>query len=356
MTVAQPHSHPRAEERAAFLSSTPWSGATVIPLGSDASIRQYFRLEGGPSAALLMDAPSAAQEPPCPPEASEAQSRQLGYGALVRGSGSSLVAFEAAAQVLASCGVLVPKVMTRDLERGFAIVDDLGEQLISDVAKDPSGEARLYHAAADVLERLRSVEQEPGDAHGWPLQTYDSVAYLEEVRLLTEWYLPKVLGRELTDGDVDALDAVWSEAFQQLSAPRHLVHRDFHADNLLLSRGTIGVLDFQDLMIGQAAYDWMSLIEDARRDTPRALREELYQRGVQGSDDPTAFETDYAVLAAQRNAKILGLFARLAYRDGKRRYLDLMPRVLKFFTMDLSREPLKNVRQELERLAPELVR
>lgn len=346
----------RDDQRAAFLAATPWADATVLPLGSDASTRQYFRLEAGPSAALLMDAPGAALTPPCPPSASEAERRALGYPAMVRGSGSSLAAFEAASQMLAACGVLVPRVLAKDIEASFAIVEDLGDQLVAEVSKDPSTEERLYEGAADVLERLRAKEQAPGEHNGWAFQSYDRLAYLEEVRLLTQWYLPEILGRTPTDEQVERLQAAWGEAFDQLSPPRHLVHRDFHAENLLLARGAIGVIDFQDMMVGQAAYDWVSLIEDARRDIPAGLRDALYQRAVQGADDSAAFEVDYAILGAQRNAKILGLFARLASADGKRRYLDFMPRVLRHFGEDLRRPPLAGVRAVMEDVAPELIR
>lgn len=345
----------RAEERLTFLSGSDWRHADVIALGSDASIRQYFRLEGGPKPALLMDAPSAAQTPPCPPEADDAERRRLGYGALVRGSGSSLIAYDAASQLLAERGVLVPRVLAADISSGFAIIDDLGAELVSDAAKRADEERGLYLAAADILDHLREKPSAPGEVHGWSFQAYDQLAYEVEADLLAEWYLPKMHGHELSDQDRERLVCAWRQVFAQLSPPQHLVHRDFHADNLIIAVGQIGVLDFQDMMIGQAAYDWASLIEDARRDVDAGLRNELYARGRDGADDPQAFETDYSILAAQRNAKILGLFARLAYRDGKKRYIDLMPRVRTFFAEDLARPALAPVASVMRELCPEVV-
>ncbi|MEM1380046.1 MAG: phosphotransferase [Pseudomonadota bacterium] len=336
------------------MSASPFAGAAIIRLGSDASIRQYFRLDGGPRPALLMDAPDAATAPPCPPGADPAERERLGYGALVRGSGSSLIAYEAAARMLAARGVRVPEVLRSDVRGGFAIIEDLGAARVADVAHDPAIETRLYQQAADLLDVLRSEPAAPGEAFGWAFQTYDALAYRTEAALLAQWYFPKILHRTLTEQEVVELDHAWAETFDLLSAPNALVHRDFHADNLMVVGDGIGVLDFQDLMIGQPAYDWASLIEDARRDVSIDLRTALYQRGVARAANAEAFERDYAILAAQRNAKILGLFARLAARDGKERYLDLIPRVLDFFREDLERPALARVQRLLQHLAPEV--
>lgn len=345
----------RMDERAHYLATTEFAEAEVLRLGSDASIRQYFRLRGGPVPALLMDAPSAATTPPCPPDADEAARHQLGYAALVRGSGNSIMAYESAANRLAGRGILVPSVLHRDVARGFAIISDLGAMRISQVDAGSAREAYLYHQAADILDTLRAHPALGDAAQPWPLQAYDALAYAAEAELLSAWYLPELRGRPVGQEEQERLDDAWRQVFEQLTPPRHLVHRDFHADNLMVTAEGIGVLDFQDLMLGQAAYDWASLIEDARRDIDPALTSELYRRAVSGADDPATFERDYAILAAQRNAKILGLFARLARRDGKPRYLELIPRVRRFFAADLARPPLAPVVMALEKVAPELL-
>ncbi|MEM9839908.1 MAG: phosphotransferase [Pseudomonadota bacterium] len=345
----------RAASRARYLQGTTFRSARLVRLGSDASIRQYFRLEGGPQPALLMDAPAAAINPPCPPTADAAERTRLGYGALVRGSGSSLIAYEAAANVLSELNIRVPRVLHRDVEAGFAIIEDLGTERVADAAEDAGREEVLYRQAADVLITLGSASAKPGLAHGWTFQTYDHLAYTTEANLLAEWFFPKILDRRLSEEDQEALSGAWSEALSSLSQPNAWVHRDFHADNLMVVGDGIGVLDFQDLMVGQSAYDWASLIEDARRDVGQDLRDSLYRLGADHADDHDAFERDYALLAAQRNAKILGLFARLAARDGKERYLNLIPRVRTFFAEDLARPALAPVTDVLHALAPELV-
>ena len=345
----------RAEQRDRFLAASSFAQANVVRLGSDASIRQYFRLEGGPVPALLMDAPSAAITPPCPPGADKDQRRALGYSALVRGSGNSIVAFQSAAEVLARAGLWVPRVLEHDVQEGLAIVEDLGEVSVADAAKNRIQELELYHLAADNLELLRANSAHSVGPEDWVFQTYDTLAYRTEAELLASWYLPHRLKRKLTDAQHSMLDEAWVSLLRDLSPPRHWCHRDFHAENLIVADGRVGVLDFQDLMIGQAAYDWVSLIEDARRDISPTLAREIYDRGVQGADDPEAFVRDYAILAAQRNTKILGLFARLAVRDGKPRYLDLLPRVEAFFRQDLARPDLAPLRDVIADIAPELV-
>ncbi|MEM9284507.1 MAG: phosphotransferase [Pseudomonadota bacterium] len=355
MNAAAERTISRAEARARFLASTPWADATVEPLGSDASIRQYFRLIGGPHQALLMDAPTAAIASPCPPGATEDERRALGYVAMVRGPGNALPAYHAASIILDECGLLVPSMVEMDAENGFGIVEDLGDERVSLASFTKGVEERLYSAAADAMDALRSCPAAPGPQNGWVFQTYDAFALETEAGLLAEWFFPKVLGKDLTDDEDRRLAGAWAEIMGRLSAPANWVHRDFHADNLMVCGDRVGVIDFQDLMVGQAAYDWVSLIEDARRDVDPAIRESLYHRGVDGASDPEAFATDYAILAAQRNAKILGIFARLAHRDGKRRYLDLLPRVRRFFAQDLERPAVAPVRAVIADIAPELL-
>ncbi|MEM6912971.1 MAG: phosphotransferase [Pseudomonadota bacterium] len=345
----------RDEARARFLASTPWADASVEPLGSDASIRQYFRLIGGPHQALLMDAPTASLEPPCPPSASTEERRALGYVAMVRGPGNALPAYNAASIILDQCGLLVPSMVEMDAANGFGIVEDLGDQRVALASFTEGVEERLYGAAADALDALRSCRAVRGRHHGWVFQTYDAFALETEAGLLAEWYFPKVLERDLSAAERARLADAWSLVISTLSPPISWVHRDFHADNLMVCGDRVGVIDFQDLMVGQAAYDWASLIEDARRDVAPDVRQSLYQRGLTGADDPTAFAQDYAILAAQRNAKILGIFARLAHRDGKRRYLDLLPRVRRFFAEDLERPAVHPVRLVIKDIAPELL-
>jgi aminoglycoside/choline kinase family phosphotransferase len=354
MSVA--HDEARSAARDRFLAQTPWSGARLEPLVPDASPRLYFRLIGGPSRAVLVDAPGAATEPPCPPGADEEQRRELGYVACARLAGNALAAGRAAADVLRSCGIDAPRTLEALEAEGFAIVEEVVGEPLANACEDEGAEDTFYRQAAELLLRLEGCSAGPDAAEGWTYQTYDRLAYETEVALLHEWYLPGLIGRKLEDDEIRRLDAAWNETFATLSEPRSWVHRDFHAENIISTAKGLAVIDFQDMMIGQAAYDWVSLIEDARRDVSVGVARAVHAIGVQAASDPGRFETDYAVLAAQRNAKILGLFTRLAHRDGKKRYLGMIDRVRRHFLADLARPAVRPVKTELEDIAPELFR
>ena len=344
----------RTDERQAFLTGTDWRGATVLPLAADASTRSYARLAGGPAPALLMDAPPAAEGAPCPPDATPEQRAALGYDAEARLAGSSLVAFAALSGWLCARGVRAPEVYAADAEAGFAVIEDLGDALLRAEAHDPAAERAHYARAAEVLHGLAEAGAEAGEiAGGWPLQEYDLTAMMAEVRLLTEWYGPYA-GAPFTDAAKAAYEDAWREALGALGPADTLVLRDYHAENVLVleDEDAVGVIDFQDALVGRAAYDFASLIEDARRDVGEGTARALYEDAA--ARRGPAFETDYALLAAQRNAKILGIFARLIERDGKPRYGAFLPRVRRLFAADLARPPLVPVRAWAEEFMPEL--
>ena len=352
----------RAAARAEFLRAAGWGGAQVSPFPGDASTRSYFRLSQGDRGAILMDAPGGAEAPACPPQADRETRAQLGYNALARLAGPDTAAFAAIASALSARGFSAPRVYEADLDAGFLILEDLGDDLFARVIPERAHEGALYAAAVEVLAAIyrASFEAEP-EAHGksWRIQAYDTVALATETRLFLDWYAPE-RGAAPSAEAYTAWDQAWAEAFQTLTghAPG-LVLRDFHAENLIWLPGRdgqarVGLLDFQDALFGHPAYDLASLIEDARRDVPRDLAEPLTQRFFDqaGLSDRDAFDAAFAVLAAQRNAKILGIFVRLARRDGKARYLELLPRVARHFVRDLSHPALAPVRAAVREISP----
>ena len=197
-----------------------------------------------------------------------------------------------------------------------------------------------------------------------PLFAYDDVALLAEPDLLTEWYLPVALGRAATAEEIAEHRALWQATLGGIAAARPVfVHRDYHAQNLLWMPGRAGMaksglIDFQDAVAGSRAYDLVSLLEDARRDVDpavakAALRHYLDTMSAQGTPlDEAAFAAEMAAMAAQRNAKIVGIFARLHRRDGKPRYLSLLPRVWGHLTRDLAHPSLAPLRTWYDRTIP----
>jgi aminoglycoside/choline kinase family phosphotransferase len=182
---------------------------------------------------------------------------------------------------------------------------------------------------------------------------------LREVRLVPEWYLPAASGREFSADLAEEYEAVCASALAELApAPPTVVLRDYHAENLLwlparTGVAQIGLLDFQDMLVGHPAYDLISLLEDARRDTDAELRSFLLDRYLsQSGTDREAFVQAAATLSAQRNLKILGLFTRLCRRDGKPRYVDCLPRVWEHLQRDLDHPALTDLRRFVARHVP----
>jgi len=348
--------------RDAFLEKSGWRGASVSPLAGDASTRAYERLEQNGRRAVLMLAPPAAESAPCPPGARPEQRRTLGYNAMARLAGPNLHAFIEVATALRSAKLSAPEIYAADPEQGFAVIEDLGDDLYAREITKNGGEMRLYENAIDTLAIWHEAAITPPATPDYTLLDYDATALEAEAALFTEWYWP--LKHE--PGPSHDLQAeylgLWHDLFKQLSRPHAIVLRDYHAENLLWlpkrkDTARTGIIDFQDALYGHRAYDLVSLLEDARRDVDPDLAQAMIERYCLAQNNTfskDAFETDYAILAAQRNAKILGVFARLAKRDHKPRYLDLLPRIEAHFRNDLQRPGLEKMRQFITRRLPAL--
>ncbi len=350
----------RDEARRAFLKAAGWGDAQAAPLAGDASTRSYQRLRLGERAAVLMIAPPGAEAPACPPEADAQARRALGYNAMARLAGPNLNTFVVLSKGLRAAGLSAPEVYAADAAAGYALLEDLGDDLFARVVGRIE-EGVLYRAAIDALAALHREQPPRLSGDGYQMLDYDALALEAEAALLLEWYWPLKKGAPAPDSLVAEYLDLWRSVFADLSAPRAIVLRDYHAENLLWlpdrqDAQRVGVIDFQDALFGAPAYDVASLLEDARRDVAPSLADAMidYYLDVSGADRD-AFLRDYAILAAQRNAKILGIFARLAKRDNKPRYLDLLPRVEAHFRRDLARDETAQLRGFFARNLPELV-
>jgi aminoglycoside/choline kinase family phosphotransferase len=347
-----------------FLVGAGWGDAAVTPLPGDASTRRYARLKDGARIAMLMDQPQAAEAPTAPAGASEEDRRALGYNALARLAGADCARFVAAANWLRGHGLAAPEIHAIDPANGFVILEDLGDALFADVLADGGDEKALYEAAVEVLARIHAQDAPASLAADKPLFPYDTAAHLAETDLMTEWFLPLALGRAVSGEEVAEHRRLWRAVLDSLGTVRRVfVHRDYHAQNLLWLPGRegvarVGLIDFQDAVAGSAAYDLISLTEDARRDVSPAIAEAatthyLAAMRAQGTPvDEAAFRREMAIMAAQRNAKIVGIFARLYKRDGKPRYLELLPRVWGYLERDLQHPALAPLRAWYDRVIP----
>jgi N-acetylmuramate 1-kinase len=302
------------EGLAEFVAAAGWAAADVVTLPGDASFRRYFRLSDGGATAMLMHAPPPHEDP---------------------------APFLHVAQWLSAHGMRAPAILAQDAGKGWVLTEDFGNDRMRDWLDDnPGDEHAAYAAAVEALAALHRLP--PG-----PFPAYDMAVYQREVALLTEWFCP---AQGLT-ADAEAYAAAWEEALEPMLArqqPGVTVLRDYHAENIMLLGGQAGapqgLIDFQDALVGHPAYDLVSLLQDARRDVSVALEAAMLAHysaaaGVAGDD----FLADYARLGAQRNAKIVGIFTRLDRRDGKPKYLGLIPRVWAALERDLAHPALAPV-------------
>jgi hypothetical protein len=348
-----------------FLARAGWGEATRIPLPGDASTRRYIRLHDKGRGALLMDQPQSAETPAAPANATPGERRALGYNAVARLAGADCGRFVAAANFLRAKGLSAPEIYADDADQGFVLIEDLGDDLFADALAKGANDGTLYAAAAEVLAKLHAHPAPGLLPPDKAFHAYDETALLAEADLLTEWFFPVALGRNASEEEVEGHREAWRKALAPfLKAPAVFVHRDYHAQNLIwlpqrTGEARVGLIDFQDAVAGAKAYDLISLIEDARRDVPPALGEAATTHYLQAMHeqgrpvDAEAFAQEMAVFAAQRNAKIAGIFTRLYRRDGKPRYLAYLPRVWSYLSRDLEHPALAALKSWYDRAIPQ---
>jgi hypothetical protein len=348
-----------------FLRRSGWGDATVTPLPGDASSRHYARLSANGRRALLMDQPQAAEAPSASEHADAAERRALGYNAMARLAGADTGRFQAVAEHLRARGLAAPRIDAADHALGFVILEDFGDALFADVLAEGAPEEDLYKAAVEVLAKLHREAAPARLTPTVPLHDYDETALLAETDLLTAWFIPLALGRAASEREIAEHRYLWRAALDKIADHgRVLVHRDFHAQNLIWmpdrsGLGRVGLIDFQDAVAGSRAYDLISLTEDARRDVSPELAElatahYLATMKAQGTPlDEARLRLEMAVMAAQRNTKIVGIFARLYRRDRKPRYLALLPRVWRHLERDLAHPALAALRAWYDRTIPQ---
>ncbi|MBI1417237.1 MAG: phosphotransferase [Limimaricola sp.] len=305
------------------LERSPWADWRRAPVAGDASARRYLRLTApeGSETVIAMDAG--------------------------RDSAGEITRFVAMAKHLRSIGLQAPEVLLHDSGRGIVVMEDLGpNQLAAWLRQHPEDETEAYLAAVDMVVRVQSAPPPPG------LTRMDPATAAGMTDVLAEWYL--------TDpAPGPAIAAALRDALEARTDPALVLSlRDFHAENLVwrAERGDLarlGVLDFQDAVLADASYDLVSLLRDARRDVSPATAAAATARFVaERGLDPDMFGARMAVVAVQRNLRILGIFARLIRRDGKPRYAAFVPRVWRMLGEDLGHPDLGLLRRRIAPLLP----
>ena len=344
-----------------FLKTAAWPRARRRFLQGDASARAYERVHGGVGQAVLMN---AQRQPDGPPVRDGLPYSRIAHLA------EDVRPFVAIGSALSRRGISAPGLIAADLDQGLLLLEDLGaEPVVAEGAPIPE----RYEAAIDLLAAFHTTPMPSTvplpDGSTYALPGYDSMALHAEVDLLLQWYVPHRTGKRL-DPEAEQRfhsELGWGDLFVWLPVmhERRWVLRDYHSPNLIwlperAGIRRVGVIDFQDAVIGPSAYDVASLAQDARVTVPWEMEKALLDRyiALRTVADP-AFEADrfrdaYAIMAAQRATKILGIFARLNHRDGKPAYLAHIPRVAAYLMRTLENPVLSGLQHWYEQHLPDL--
>jgi tRNA threonylcarbamoyl adenosine modification protein YjeE len=332
-----------------FLTEAGYSDAERQRMAGDASTRSYARLVRQDGVVILMNSPRRPDGPAIYDGKSYSAAAHLA---------EDVKPFVAIANGLRERGFSAPAIHHADLEAGFLITEDFGSAGVIE-GDPPRPIADRYQAATDMLAALHREalpEILPLAPHvSYAIPTFDTDALLVEIGLMPEWYLPD-RGVELTRDLRAEFVTMWRDLLSKPAAlPKTWALRDFHSPNLIWldqrpDIAKVGIIDFQDTVLGPPAYDLASLLQDARLDVPEQLELALLTRYIKArraSDDtfdPAAFAEIYAIMSAQRNTKLLGIFARLNRRDGKPQYLRHLPRIWTYLTRSLAHPALSGIR------------
>ena len=333
-------------------------------LQGDASVRRYARLTTPASTqAILMDWPRQPDGPPI--------RDGLPYSRIAH-LAEDVRPFVAIANTLEAAGFTVPTIRAHDLDAGLLVIDDLGDAVFGTTMGKTATQAELWRTGVDALIALRAAPPPASlplpNGTTYTVPPYNHQALGIETELLLDWYWPAVHGAPAPPNAIAEYKQLWSEAFDRLaSLPQGWALRDYHSPNLLAIPNrtppkNVGIIDFQDAQIGPHAYDLVSLLQDARVDVPASLEAELLAHycDTVAARDPAfqrrSFEWSYAALGAQRNSKILGIFARLAHRDGKPQYLAHIPRIWSYLARDLAHPELAALAAWYDHAFPQAIR
>lgn len=315
----------RAKQKAAFLAVQGVATAQLRPLAGDASARRYDRLSHNGQSLVLMDDPSETSQP--------------------------IRSFLSIATHLRNIGLSAPEVIAADIPNGFLLMEDLGDAIFArEVLCDPNLEEGLYCAATDVIHTLHNAPPPDGIA------AYDARDMARATDLAFLWYQENP-PTEISDQARAVMD-LFHDLLRGIDTVPALSLRDYHAENLLWLperhyEARVGLLDFQDAVVTHPIYDLVSLIRDARRDVSPGVAQSCLTRFAKAKG-MSAEEAQFAaaLIAVQRNLRILGIFARLSRQMGKPGYIDLIPRVWEMLVQDLQHPELSGLRDQLIPLLP----
>jgi|TARA_B110000238_G_scaffold28441_1_gene28361 aminoglycoside/choline kinase family phosphotransferase len=310
-----------------FLKNNQIETKNLIPIKNDASFRKYFRVDKK----ILMDADPHL--------------------------GEDVGSFININHVLREFKLNVPEIFTIDKENGFLLLEDLGENIFSQILNSEN-EEQLYKQAIDVLVEIYKKDLNKFSNFTF-LEKYSVEKLQDESQLFIEWYLKKYLKINITDTDIKDFKDIINKIFNNLDTKfEKLVLRDYHVDNLILQKSKlglkqVGILDFQDAVLGSSSYDLISIIEDVRRPISKDLKNILIKYFIDSTGyDPNQLEKELAFYSVQRNLKILGIFSRLNLRDNKSKYMGYNDNAWKYIESNLNNPTMSDLKVWLKKILP----
>ena len=310
-----------------FLKNNQIETKNLIPIKNDASFRKYFRVDKK----ILMDA-----DP---------------------NFGEDVSSFININHLLTDFRLNVPEIYSIDKENGFLLLEDLGENIFSKILNSEN-EEQLYKQAIEVLAEIYKKNLEEFSNFSF-LEKYSIEKLQDESQLFIEWYLKKYLDIDITDTDIQDFKEIISKIFNALNTNfEKLVLRDYHVDNLILQNSKsglkkVGILDFQDAVIGSSSYDLISIVEDVRRPISSDLKNKLIKYFIDLTGyEVNQLEKELAFYSVQRNLKILGIFSRLNLRDNKPRYMLYNDNAWKYIESNLDNPTMINLKIWLRKILP----
>tara|TARA_B100001142_G_scaffold154567_1_gene155049 strand:+ start:1224 stop:2195 length:972 start_codon:yes stop_codon:yes gene_type:complete len=310
-----------------FLKNNQIETKNLIPIKNDASFRKYFRVDKK----ILMDADPHL--------------------------GEDVGSFININHVLREFKLNVPEIFTIDKENGFLLLEDLGENIFSQILNSEN-EEQLYKQAIDVLVEIYKKDLNKFSNFTF-LEKYSVEKLQDESQLFIEWYLKKYLKINITDTDIKNFKDIIYKIFNNLDTKfEKLVLRDYHVDNLILQKSKlglkqVGILDFQDAVLGSSSYDLISIIEDVRRPISKDLKNILIKYFIDLTGyDSNQLEKELAFYSVQRNLKILGIFSRLNLRDNKSKYMGYNDNAWKYIESNLNNPTMSDLKVWLKKILP----
>jgi len=312
---------------------------TIIPIKGDASFRKFYRKKNKKKSSIIV----------------YSQREKI----------KNLLNYDSINKLLLNNKISAPRLLSENFNQNYIEIEDLGTKTLLDILKKKkTNKFKIYKKILIILIKLQNIKVKKiknFKKNFYKIPNYSKTLIYKEANLFLDWYVPYTLNKQKRSKIKKELKKSINSLFGKIQLPNNtFVHRDFHASNLMLKKNKISVIDSQDALYGNIAYDLASLIDDVRLKTSDNLKEMIYQNYLylnKKKINEIKFKNDFEILSVLRNLKVIGIFTRLAVRDRKRKYLKLIPHAWKLIENRVNNNDIfKDLRKNLEDNFPKKIR